>query len=69
MIPHTETLEGAWRDPSRQDPPLGRKLILLTETGCAVIGCWERVGYLAWAPLPSKPEWLKNRLNAYSTEK
>lgn len=42
--------------------PLGSKVQLLTDAGVAVYGTYAcgREGYIAWAPLPNKPEWLKS---------
>lgn len=44
--------------------PFGMKCLLLTYYGIAVIGVCPRdpktrQGYVAWAPLPKKPAWLK----------
>lgn len=44
-----------WRDPVEYPPPTGRKLLLLTEGGVAVIGIWHKQGgYQAWSPLPKR---------------
>lgn len=44
-----------WRDPDWCDPPRGRKLLLLTEGGVAVIGVWrDDGGFTAWSPLPKR---------------
>lgn len=44
-----------WRDPAEHPPPTGRKLLLLTEGGVAVIGIWHNQGgYQAWSPLPKR---------------
>ncbi len=41
--------------------PLSTKVQLLTEGGVAVYGQYQPGvgGYLGWAPLPKKPEWMK----------
>lgn len=40
--------------------PLSAKVQLLTQGGVAVYGQYSRgqPGYLGWAPLPKKPEWM-----------
>lgn len=40
--------------------PLSAKVQLLTTGGVAVYGQYHREakGYLGWAPLPKKPEWM-----------
>lgn len=40
--------------------PLGAKVQLLTQGGIAVYGQYSRgaPGYLGWAPLPKRPEWM-----------
>ena len=41
--------------------PLSTKVQLLTSGGIAVYGQYspDSVGFLGWAPLPKKPEWMK----------
>lgn len=41
--------------------PLSVKVQLLTRGGVAVYGQYHRgaEGYLGWAPLPKKPEWMR----------
>jgi hypothetical protein len=40
--------------------PLSAKVQLLTQGGVAVYGHYTPSGgYLGWAPLPKKPEWMK----------
>lgn len=41
--------------------PVSAKVQLLTTGGVAVYGHYVRGqrGYLGWAPLPKKPEWMK----------
>lgn len=41
--------------------PVSAKVQLLTTGGVAVYGQYVRgnKGYLGWAPLPKKPEWMK----------
>jgi hypothetical protein len=41
--------------------PLSVKVQLLTTTGVAVYGQYSKdvKGYVGWAPLPKKPEWMK----------
>jgi len=50
-----------WRDPRTYPPPLAKKILLLTYTGTACIGCWGE-GFIAWAPLPKIPPLLKTRI-------
>lgn len=46
-----------WRDPAQYTPPTGRKVLLLTEGGVAVIGLWHKGGgFVAWSPLPKRGE-------------
>jgi hypothetical protein len=46
-----------WRDPGHYTPPVGRKLLLLTDGGVAVIGLWHRDGgFVAWSPLPKRKD-------------
>lgn len=48
-----------WR--SLKTCPLSAKVQLLTTGGVAVYGQYSpgAKGYLGWAPLPKKPEWMK----------
>lgn len=42
--------------------PVGQKVQLLTQHGVAIYGTYnyhQIRHYLAWAPLPRKPDWLK----------
>lgn len=41
--------------------PLSAKVQLLTQGGIAVYGQYSpgAPGYLGWAPLPKRPEWMK----------
>ena len=44
-----------WRDAVLNPPPIGVKLLLLTEGGVAVVGDWkDDGGFIAWCPLPKK---------------
>jgi hypothetical protein len=44
-----------WRNPAEYAPPVGRKLLLLTDGGVAVIGLWSKDGgFQAWSPLPKR---------------
>ena len=44
-----------WRDPQREPPPKGVKLLLLTSGGVAVFGEWKtNSNYVEWSPLPKK---------------
>jgi hypothetical protein len=44
-----------WRYPTQAVPPAGKKLLLLTEGGVAVIGDWKQNGgFTAWSPLPKR---------------
>jgi hypothetical protein len=52
-----------WRDPQAEPPPLATKLLLMNPAGVAVFGHWDSRWCIAWAPLPRKPEWLKDRLS------
>lgn len=52
-----------WKDPLVTPAPPGTSVFLLTEGGVAVRGVWrEDGGFVAWCPLPAKPDWLKDRL-------
>lgn len=51
-----------WLDPEVYPPPHGTKILLLTNWEVAVLGHWDDVGCVAWAPLMKKPEWLQKRL-------
>ena len=56
-----EAGEAYWRDPDWDPPPLGRKLLLLTSGGVAVIGDWMRDSNLiAWSPLPKRRESMQH---------
>ena len=41
--------------------PLSAKVQLLTAGGVAVYGHYspDQTGYIGWAPLPKKPEWMR----------
>jgi len=44
-----------WREPEQQAPPTGKKVLLLTRGGVAVIGLWTKNGgFVAWSPLPKR---------------
>lgn len=44
-----------WRDPEREPPPRGAKLLILTSGNVAVIGDWtDESNFVAWSPLPRK---------------
>lgn len=45
-------------DPREFPPPLGAKVLLLTDERIAVIGCWQD-GMIGWHPLPKIPPSLK----------
>ena len=50
-----ESGEVYWRDPQTDPPPLGRKLLVLTDGGVAVIGDWKHdSNFAAWSPLPKR---------------
>ena len=51
-----------WLDPLIFPPPRGMKIQLLTDWEIAVYGHWSDTGYVAWAPLMTKPAWLVQRL-------
>jgi hypothetical protein len=60
-MPVATALVSEWQ---RMDSaPHGSKCLLLTAGGVAVVGIAPRpsltLGYVAWAPLPKRPEWLK----------
>lgn len=42
--------------------PIGSKVQLLNKGGVAAYGKWggKEDYWLGWAPLPTKPEWMKN---------
>lgn len=51
-----------WIDPQEQTPPLGKKMLLLTQYGVAILGHWYAEGqFIAWAPLPKIPEGIKQK--------
>lgn len=44
-----------WRSPNDEPPPLGRKLLVLTAGGVAVISDWMTdSNFVAWSPLPKR---------------
>lgn len=44
-----------WVDPEWCPPPMGVKILLLTEGGVAVIGTWrDDGGFIRWSPLPKR---------------
>jgi hypothetical protein len=44
-----------WRDVLQYPPPVGKKLLLLTVGGVAVIGLYTKSGgFVAWSPLPKR---------------
>lgn len=52
----------SWQDPRIYSPPHGSKMLMLTEYGVAVLGSrWDDT-FVAWAPLPSIPPEIKERL-------
>lgn len=55
--------ETEWRDPVVDTPPLGTKLLLMNPSGIAVFGHYDHRWCIAWAPLPKKPSWLKEKLS------
>jgi len=45
-----------YRDPVKEPPPRGVKLLMLTSGGVAVFGEWRTdSNYVAWSLLPRKP--------------
>jgi len=61
-----------WKDPEVFPPPRGVKLNLLTWGGIQVSGQWftdSHLSFAAWAPVLSKPEWLKKRLEDFYSGK
>ena len=55
--------EADWRDPDVDAPPLATKLLLMNPAGVAVFGHYDPRWCIAWAPLPKKPDWLKEKLS------
>ena len=52
MSDKVNTME--WLDPKDHEPPLGKKVLLLTRNGVAIIGVWMADALnKAWCPLPS----------------
>lgn len=44
-----------WRDPAKEPPPRGVKLLVLTSGGVTVIGDWvTNSNFVAWSPMPKK---------------
>ena len=63
MNPDVETADvAAWKDPSEEPPPTGKKLLLLTPYGVACLGHWNAEQFIGWAPLPRIPKRLKEKL-------
>jgi hypothetical protein len=58
MRPYVGSAE--FLSPVEHPPPAGQKIILLTDTGTAVIGHWSAAGYRGWFPLPRIPEGMKD---------
>jgi hypothetical protein len=45
-----------WRDPAKEPPPRGVKLLVLTSGGVTVIGDWvTNSNFVAWSPMPKRP--------------
>lgn len=52
-------------DPKQSDPPLGRKVLLLTRYGVCRVGEWiEEDRNLGWLPLPNVPTEMKKRIGS-----
>lgn len=52
-----------WIDPRVRPAPLGTTILCFTDTGTCTKGRWDNEArYLAWAPLPKMPLWLKERM-------
>jgi hypothetical protein len=61
--------ECEFRDPTKDKPPEGTKLSILTVGGVLVHGVWrDNAGYVAWAPVPKMPVWLKEKLSTLQQE-
>ena len=44
-----------WRDPEKEPPPRGMKLLVLTSGGVTVISDWVTdSNFVAWSPMPKK---------------
>ena len=50
-------------DPAERPPPLGRKIIMGTDTGTQVIGYWQ-VGMVGWRPCFRFTDDMKRQINA-----
>jgi hypothetical protein len=50
-----------FKDPEEYDPPQMSKVLLLTDTGTCVIGCWGE-GCIGWLELPRIPIELKAKI-------
>ena len=48
-----------WIYPDEEEPPFGKKILLLTRNKTCVVGMWEKEGYLAWHPLPKQKKYRK----------
>lgn len=63
-----------WRDPEVDLPVAGSKLSLLTWGSLQIVGDWGprlkdgSYPYAAWAPLISRPPWLKERIYSRYTQ-
>ncbi len=54
-------------DPKTNPPPLGEKVLLLTEAGVVIVGNWQE-GCIGWSPRPNVPEFMKQRITGNEHE-
>lgn len=58
--------DGNYLDPNVHKPPLGVLLQILTVDGIKIDRAWQdNSKFIAWAPYPSKPEWVDNKVDDY----
>jgi hypothetical protein len=53
-----------WRTPEQEEPPLGKRILLLTWEGCCSDGLWDGSCH-AWSYMPSVPDALKRQREAH----
>lgn len=63
-LPHIAELSPEYRHPVDFPPPRGVKMQLYTLGGICVIGVWDPLFAVAWAPLTKMPVELKDRLRS-----
>lgn len=61
LLPET-AWQSEWLDPKEYEPPINKKILLLTITGIACIGHWYSPGFIAWSPLPKISAQIKKNI-------